>query len=142
MGIAVTLAQYLLEQGAEYDLVPHPHTDTALASATASGLPADRVVKAVVVKGSDGFKVALLPASRHIKFDDLRHVLGTDVESPTRSRSKRCSSIASPARSPRWALHTAWTLSWMTAWPGSQTSILRGATTPIWSASPERIFRS
>jgi Ala-tRNA(Pro) deacylase len=78
MGIAVT--QYLLDHGIEYDLVPHPHTETALASATTSGLPADRVVKAVVVKGSDGFKLALLPASRHIKFEDLRHVLGTDVD--------------------------------------------------------------
>lgn len=80
MGIAITLAQYLLDHGVEYDLVPHPHTETALASATASGLPADRVVKAVVVKGADGFKLALLPASRHIKFEDLRHVLGTDVD--------------------------------------------------------------
>jgi Ala-tRNA(Pro) deacylase len=80
MGIAVTLAQYLLDHDVEYDLVPHPHTETALASAKASELSADRVVKAVVVKGADGFKLALLPASGHIKFEDLRHVLGTDVD--------------------------------------------------------------
>jgi Ala-tRNA(Pro) deacylase len=80
MGIAITLAQYLLDRDVAYELVPHPHTETALASAAASGLPADSVVKAVVLKGADGFMLALLPASRHIEFDDLRRVLGTGVD--------------------------------------------------------------
>ena len=60
--------------------MPHPHTETALASASASGLPADSVVKAVVLKGADGFMLALLPASRHIQFDKLRQLLGDDVD--------------------------------------------------------------
>jgi Ala-tRNA(Pro) deacylase len=80
MGIAITLAQYLLDRDVAYELVPHPHTQTALASAAASGLPADNVVKAVVVKGAGGFMLALLPASRHIRFDALRQVLGTRVD--------------------------------------------------------------
>jgi hypothetical protein len=29
MGIAITLAQYLVNGGIEYELVPHPHTQTA-----------------------------------------------------------------------------------------------------------------
>jgi Ala-tRNA(Pro) deacylase len=80
MGIAITLAQYLLDRHVAYELVPHPHTETALASATASGLPPGSVVKAVVLKGADGFMLALLPASRHIEFGDLRRVLGTGVD--------------------------------------------------------------
>lgn len=80
MGIAATLAQYLLDRDVAYELVPHPHTETALASAAASGLPADGVVKAVVLKGADGFMLALLPASRRIEFDELRQVLGTGVD--------------------------------------------------------------
>jgi Ala-tRNA(Pro) deacylase len=80
MGIAITLAQYLVDRDVAYELVPHPHTETALASAAASGLPADSVVKAVVLKGANGFMLALLPASRHIEFDDLRRVLGTGVD--------------------------------------------------------------
>jgi Ala-tRNA(Pro) deacylase len=80
MGIAITLAQYLVDRDVAYELVPHPHTQTALASAAASGVPADSVVKAVVLKGTDGFMLALLPASRHIEFDDLRRVLGTGVD--------------------------------------------------------------
>jgi Ala-tRNA(Pro) deacylase len=80
MGIAITLAQYLLDRDVTYELVPHPHTETALASAAASGLPADSIVKAVVLKGGDGFMLALLPASCHIQFDELRRLLGNNVD--------------------------------------------------------------
>lgn len=79
MGIAVTLAQYLLDRNVAYELVPHPHTETASASVAASGVPAESVVKAVVLTGRDGFMVALLPALRHIQFDELRRMLGDDV---------------------------------------------------------------
>jgi Ala-tRNA(Pro) deacylase len=80
MGIAVALAQYLLDRDVAYELVPHPHTETSLATAAASGLPADSIVKAVVLKGGDGFMLALLPASRHIQFEELRRLLGDDVD--------------------------------------------------------------
>jgi Ala-tRNA(Pro) deacylase len=79
MGIAITLAQYLLDRDVAYELVPHPHTETALASAAASAIPADSVVKAVVLKGGDGFMLALLPVSRHIQFDKLGRLLSDDV---------------------------------------------------------------
>jgi len=80
MGIAVGLAQYLLDRDIGYELVPHPHTDTASASAAASGLPSDSVVKAVVLKRKNGFMLALLPASRQIQFDALRQLLGENVD--------------------------------------------------------------
>ena len=80
MGIAITLAQYLIDGGIEYDLVPHPHTQTASASAVASHVLADSFAKAVVLKGGDGFMLAVLPASRHIQFDELRRLLGTEVD--------------------------------------------------------------
>jgi Ala-tRNA(Pro) deacylase len=80
MGIAITLAQYLLDRDVAYELVSHPYTESAMASAAASGVPADSVVKAVVLKGGDGFMLALLPASRHIKFDELRRLVGNDVD--------------------------------------------------------------
>ena len=80
MGIAITLAQYLVNGGIEYDLVPHPHTETASASAAASQGAADCFAKAVVLKGRDGFMLAVLPASRHIQFDELQRLLGGEVD--------------------------------------------------------------
>jgi len=59
--------------------VPHPHTETASASAAASQVPADSVAKALVLKGRDGFMLAVLPASRHIQFDELQRLLGSEV---------------------------------------------------------------
>ena len=67
MGIAITLAQFLLNRGVAYELAAPPRMETASASAAARRLPADSVVKAVVLKGGDRFMLALLPASRHIQ---------------------------------------------------------------------------
>lgn len=80
MGIATTLAQYLADRGVAYDVVEHPHTETASGSAEAGHLPADRLAKAVVLKGQDRFLLAVLPASRQIKFGELRELLGPDVD--------------------------------------------------------------
>ena len=43
MGIAIALAQYLVDRDVAYDLVSHPRTETASASAAASQVPADRL---------------------------------------------------------------------------------------------------
>ncbi len=80
MGVPITVAQYLVDRGVEYELVSHPHSETALTSAAVSGMSADRVVKAVALKRKDRFMIALLPASRHIIFDQLRRLLGEEVD--------------------------------------------------------------
>lgn len=80
MGIAITLARYLAEQGVKYDVVEHAHTATALESAKTSHVSLDRLAKAVVLKGDDGFMVAVLPASGHIQFGQLRKQLGAEVD--------------------------------------------------------------
>ena len=80
MSVPNTLAQYLADRDIAYDVVAHPHSETALGSATAASVTADRVVKAVVLKGGDGFILALLPASRRIHFEELRQLLGDNVD--------------------------------------------------------------
>lgn len=80
MGIAITLARYLAEMGVKYEVVQHSHTATALESARTSHISLDRLAKAVVLKGEDGFLVAVLPASGHIQFGKLREQLGADVD--------------------------------------------------------------
>jgi Ala-tRNA(Pro) deacylase len=80
MAIAITLAQYLSERGVKYDVVRHPHTATALESAKTSHVLLQRLAKAVVLKGRDGFMLAVLPASSHIQFTQLRNQIGDDVD--------------------------------------------------------------
>jgi Ala-tRNA(Pro) deacylase len=80
MAIAITLAQYLARQGIKFDVVEHPHSTTALESARTSHISFDRLAKAVVLKGDDGFMLAVLPASSHIQFAELRKQIGADVD--------------------------------------------------------------
>jgi Ala-tRNA(Pro) deacylase len=80
MAIAIALARYLDQRGVKYDVVEHSHTATALESARTSHISLDRLAKAVVLKGDDGFLVAVLPASGHIQFGQLRKQLGADVD--------------------------------------------------------------
>ena len=80
MAIAIALARYLDQRGVKYDVVEHSHTATALESARTSHISLGRLAKAVVLKGDDGFLVAVLPASGHIQFGQLRKQLGADVD--------------------------------------------------------------
>lgn len=65
------LTQYLNGCGARFDLVPHDPTMSSLRTAEACHIPADCVAKAVVLLDDDGYLLAVLPASHHLRFDDL-----------------------------------------------------------------------
>ena len=80
MAIAITLARYLAERGVTYDVVEHSHTATALDSARTSHISLNHLAKAVVLKGDNGFILAVLPASSHIQFAELRKQIGADVD--------------------------------------------------------------
>lgn len=71
MTTAPKLEKFLSGSGADYDLMPHDRTMSSLRSAQACHVPADCVAKAVVLRDDGGYLVAVLPASRHLRFDDL-----------------------------------------------------------------------
>ena len=79
MTIAPTLQKYMDEQGIRYDLVPHEPTLSALGSAHAGHIPSDRLAKAVVLSDGGRYKLAVLPASHHLRLSDLRMELGHEV---------------------------------------------------------------
>ena len=80
MAIAITLAQYLGQQGIPYDVMEHRRTETSARSAEACHVPGDRLAKAVVLKGGRGYMLAVLPASCHIAFAELRDLIGEDMQ--------------------------------------------------------------
>ena len=47
MAVAITLQQYLEDQGVEYEVLVHSHTVSASRTAQKSHIPGDRVAKAV-----------------------------------------------------------------------------------------------
>ena len=52
-------------------------------TAEASHIQGSRLVKAVVIKDDDGFMMALLPTSHHLRLSELRDLLGREVELAT-----------------------------------------------------------
>lgn len=71
MSAAPKLTEFLTNAGAQYDLVPHGPTMSSMRSAEASHISADCLAKAVVLLDDDGYLLAVLPASHHLRFDDL-----------------------------------------------------------------------
>jgi Ala-tRNA(Pro) deacylase len=59
-----------------YELLPHPHTETALAEAEALGVAPDDVAKTLIVKLPEGYVRAVLPASARLDLRKVREVHG------------------------------------------------------------------
>jgi len=80
MSIAPTLAKYLASKNAAYDVLAHAPTQCALRAAQACHIPGSYLAKAVLLRDEQGYALAVLPASHHIRLDDLKRQLGDDVE--------------------------------------------------------------
>lgn len=79
MVLAPTLQKYLTEQRAIYDVVPHEQTTTSLGTAETSHIVADSLAKGVLLRDWQGYWLAVLPASRHVRLTDLRADLGERI---------------------------------------------------------------
>ena len=75
MAIAITLKHYLESQGIEYDLVPHPRTESSLETAELAHIPGDRLAKSVVLEDELGYVMAVLPATHRLELGSLHQQL-------------------------------------------------------------------
>lgn len=71
MTIAHTLEQHLVRNGIAYDVLPHAPTMWSLRTAEASQVPAAALAKSVVLKGTKGYLLAVLPASTQLEWKAL-----------------------------------------------------------------------
>jgi Ala-tRNA(Pro) deacylase len=79
MAIALTLKKYLAAKNVRYDVLAHEPTSSAMQTAEACRVSGDRVAKAVLLRDEIGYSLAVLPASHHIRFSELKRQLGDDV---------------------------------------------------------------
>jgi len=70
------LTRALDEVGAAHELLPHAHTESALAEAQALGLEPDEVAKTLIVKTLEGYLRAVVPASGRLDERKLRDLIG------------------------------------------------------------------
>ena len=72
---AAELTRALDEGGAEYELLPHAHTETASAEAEALGVDPAEVGKTLVLTEPEGRVRAVLPASARLDLRKVRELL-------------------------------------------------------------------
>lgn len=72
-----TMIEHLEHAGIAFELIPHPHTETALAEAKALRVRPEDVAKTIVLSTPEGFVRAVLPASERLDLHKARELLGT-----------------------------------------------------------------
>jgi Ala-tRNA(Pro) deacylase len=83
MALAPTLEKYLADQNVRYDLVPHERTMSSMDTAEVSHISGNCLAKGILLRDSQGYWLAVLPASRHVRLSDLRTELGEQVDLAT-----------------------------------------------------------
>jgi Ala-tRNA(Pro) deacylase len=70
------LTRMLDEAGVSYELLPHAHTESALAEAEALALTPADVAKTLVVKTAEGYVRSVIPAAERLDTRKLRELRG------------------------------------------------------------------
>jgi Ala-tRNA(Pro) deacylase len=79
MAIAITLQQYLEVQGVPYDVLEHKRTGCSARTADASHVPGECLAKGVVIKHKEGYVLAVVPASRQVRLEEVGRLLARPV---------------------------------------------------------------
>jgi Ala-tRNA(Pro) deacylase len=80
MGIATTLQDYLESRGIAYEVVEHPHTDSAMRAAEAAHVPGDQVAKPVLLGDDDSYLLAVIPATHRLELDRVNQMMARSLE--------------------------------------------------------------
>lgn len=76
--IAQKVKAFLDENGVRYETIFHTLAYTAQTTAESAHIPGKEMAKAVVVKVDGRMALAVLPASRHVSFHELREITGSN----------------------------------------------------------------
>lgn len=88
MAIAITLKDYLSDQGIHYDLLSHDKTRTSTETASVAHVPGDQLAKSVILEDELGYVMVVVPATHHVNVsavvDQLRRrlSLAQEIELP------------------------------------------------------------
>ncbi|MCB1784849.1 MAG: YbaK/EbsC family protein [Chromatiaceae bacterium] len=80
MAIATTLQEFLESRGVAYDIVEHPHTDSAMRAAESAHVPGDQVAKPVLLGDDHSYLLAVIPATHRLELDRLNQMLARSLE--------------------------------------------------------------
>ncbi len=76
MAIAITLKEYLQNQGVSFDVIDHRRTDSTLDTAQAARVPGDRMAKSVLLGDEESYLLAVIPATHRLQMHQLKLLTG------------------------------------------------------------------
>lgn len=79
MAIAISLRQYLSDHHIPYDVLVHEATGSAGHAAEVAHVSGDKMAKAVLLRGMEGYVMAVVPASHHLHMDLVNSQVGDDL---------------------------------------------------------------
>lgn len=71
MTMSTTVADFLHAQNVAYEIVNHPYTLSSLRSAEEAHVTGEQMVKAVLLKDGEGYRLAVLPATHRLDLGKL-----------------------------------------------------------------------
>jgi Ala-tRNA(Pro) deacylase len=80
MSMANRLADYLIEQDADFELISHPHSSTSMESAQLAHVPGALLAKSVVLEDDRGYLLAVIPASCKLDLGELHRQTNRNLE--------------------------------------------------------------
>src|SRR4051812_41357838 len=72
-------AEILRSRGVSFEVLEHPHTETAAAESRATHVPDDRMAKTVIVRGGPTWILAIVGAGEHVDLERLRAFVGSEA---------------------------------------------------------------
>lgn len=80
MSIPTTVVEFLDRTGVDYDVVRHPHSPSSMRTAEAAHVSGELVAKGVLLQDAEGYVLAVVPASHHIRIGHVQEKLGRPLE--------------------------------------------------------------
>lgn len=80
MTIPATIVDYFKKKDIPCAIVSHPYSSTSLESAHAAHVDADSVAKGVLLADSNGYVLAVVPATHNLQLPQLEKHVGTHLE--------------------------------------------------------------
>jgi Ala-tRNA(Pro) deacylase len=89
MAIASKIQDYMTQHGVEYQVLSHPHSHSSMETAQLAGIPGVRLMKSVVLEDDDGFVMAVLPSTHHVRLGHLSRELNRRLHLATEDELPR-----------------------------------------------------
>lgn len=80
MSISKRLGWYLDQQGVEYKLLSHPHSQCSKETADLAHVPEQQLAKSVLLEDTRGYIIAVIPTSNRLALKELAEQLNRDLE--------------------------------------------------------------